>query len=98
MTVSQSGLRAGVLPAVGGPRTALMRARDTVRAYLGLTKTRIIEQLLHAVPQAVDIAWLEQQAVLAVAHDTGKRGDGGEDPGATLGHDLGRGERMVLIP
>jgi heme o synthase len=39
-----------------GPRAFLHRARDTVRAYLGLTKTRIIEQLLVVTVPAMFLA------------------------------------------
>jgi protoheme IX farnesyltransferase len=39
-----------------GPRPFLHRARDTVRAYLGLTKTRIIEQLLVVTVPAMFLA------------------------------------------
>jgi len=61
------------LPRVAGsPTGRLRRARDTVRAYLGLTKTRIIEQLLvvtapamflaargfEGAPRGWDLAWL----------------------------------------
>lgn len=69
MTVSHPGrARAAALPAAG----LLERVRDTVRAYLGLTKTRIIEQLLvvtvpamflaargaEGAPRGWDMAWL----------------------------------------
>jgi heme o synthase len=39
-----------------GPRSFLPRARDTFRAYLGLTKTRIIEQLLVVTVPAMFLA------------------------------------------
>jgi protoheme IX farnesyltransferase len=40
----------------GGFRVGLHKARDTVRAYLGLTKTRIIEQLLVVTVPAMFLA------------------------------------------
>ena len=40
----------------GGPRSGLARASGTVRAYLGLTKTRIIEQLLVVTVPAMFLA------------------------------------------
>jgi len=45
-----------VVPAPGDPRGLLLRSRDTVRAYLGLTKTRIIEQLLVVTVPAMFLA------------------------------------------
>lgn len=73
MTVSHQGLaRVATPPAPARPSGVLARARETVRAYLGLTKTRIIEQLLvvtvpamflaargaQDAPQGWDMAWL----------------------------------------
>jgi protoheme IX farnesyltransferase len=52
--VSQQG--ASQLPPVPGRRAGLQRALDTVRAYLGLTKTRIIEQLLVVTVPAMFLA------------------------------------------
>jgi protoheme IX farnesyltransferase len=45
-----------VLAAPSRPRSPFERARDTVRAYLGLTKTRIIEQLLVVTVPAMFLA------------------------------------------
>ncbi|WP_308282690.1 heme o synthase [Pseudonocardia nigra] len=44
------------MPPAPRSRGALDRARDTVRAYLGLTKTRIIEQLLVVTVPAIFLA------------------------------------------
>jgi len=51
--VSQGPMQA---PPASGVRTGLRRARATVRAYLGLTKTRIIEQLLVVTVPAMFLA------------------------------------------
>ncbi len=61
MTVPLSRKRTaqhGATPVPPAPRSrgALDRARDTVRAYLGLTKTRIIEQLLVVTVPAIFLA------------------------------------------
>ncbi|MGQ0575207.1 MAG: heme o synthase [Pseudonocardia sp.] len=48
--------RADAPPAPGRPQAVLAQARDTVRAYLGLTKTRIIEQLLVVTVPAMFLA------------------------------------------
>jgi protoheme IX farnesyltransferase len=52
--VSQQG--ASQVPPAQGLRAALFRARATVLAYLGLTKTRIIEQLLVVTVPAMFLA------------------------------------------
>jgi protoheme IX farnesyltransferase len=53
--VSQQGATE-LPPASGGLRAVLQRARGTVQAYLGLTKTRIIEQLLVVTVPAMFLA------------------------------------------
>jgi heme o synthase len=52
--VSHQG--ASQVPPAPGFRAGVQRARDTVRAYLGLTKTRIIEQLLVVTVPAMFLA------------------------------------------
>jgi heme o synthase len=52
--VSQQG--ASQVPPASGFRAGLQRAQDTFRAYLGLTKTRIIEQLLVVTVPAMFLA------------------------------------------
>jgi protoheme IX farnesyltransferase len=52
--VSQQG--ASQVPPAPGFRAGLQRAQDTFRAYLGLTKTRIIEQLLVVTVPAMFLA------------------------------------------
>lgn len=57
MSVPVSHVGPTAVPADSGSvRTGLHRARDVVRAYLGLTKTRIIEQLLVVTVPAMCLA------------------------------------------
>jgi heme o synthase len=56
VSVPVSRQEASPAPPVGGLRAGLRRAGDTGRAYLGLTKTRIIEQLLVVTVPAMFLA------------------------------------------
>ena len=53
--------------AVSPVRAGLRRARTTVAAYLGLTKTRIIEQLLVVTVPAMFLAHRGMPSVLVLA-------------------------------
>lgn len=56
MTVPASQLRSCELARAEGPRARLRRSGDAIRAYIGLTKTRIIEQLLVVTVPAMFLA------------------------------------------
>ncbi len=66
LPVSQQGA-AELPPAPGGLRAVLHRARGTVQAYLGLTKTRIIEQLLVVTVPAMFLAERGVPSVFLIA-------------------------------